>query len=194
MSASEPKDKAIRTTSGLRDFLELRIESRRDGTAWAPPNIGSLVEVHVQDETMGRDEFEWRLAEVRRIAAGKGGRFEVCVQKRDGSYDEQFHEWYWKDSFNVEWRLPTEEAAAATKPRKVEAPAQQQQQSAASTTHAKAAKHVAQAAKEDKPPQPPPKPPPKPAATPTTTTTTTAKPRRLHTAAAKARRFARAVF
>lgn len=64
---------------------------------------GELVRVHVQDETMAEDEFEWRSAEVRRVEPALANRFQVCVQKRDGTYDEAFLEWFWKDSEGEEW-------------------------------------------------------------------------------------------
>ena len=85
----------------------------------APLRSDELVLVHVQDETMAPDEIEWRLAIVRKVERARAGRFQVCVQRRDATYDEAFLEWYWKDNEGEDWRRfeagddPSDEIAIA---------------------------------------------------------------------------------
>ena len=102
----------IRSRQALHDFLLLRVEARR-GIYWDPPAVGDLVWVHVQDETRAGVVFEWRAAEVRRVASELAGRFMVTVHRRDGTPDEEFTEWYWKDSEGEEWARTEADAAAA---------------------------------------------------------------------------------
>ena len=49
--------------------------------------------MHLQDELMQDFEFEWRLACVRKVDPTRANRFQVCVQRRGGAYDEDFLEW-----------------------------------------------------------------------------------------------------
>ena len=93
----------FRSLSALHGALELRVHARRTGRTWLPPAVGELVQVYVQDETMDDEEFEWRVAEVRRSEPALGGRFQVCVRKRDGAPDEMFKEWYGHADEGTDW-------------------------------------------------------------------------------------------
>ena len=71
--------RAIRSVTALRDVLSLRATAASNGgVEWQPPAVGDLVHVHIQDETMASDDFEWRLAAVLKVDPTRANRFQVC--------------------------------------------------------------------------------------------------------------------
>ena len=93
----------FRSLSALHGALDAPRARSADGADVGRPPSRELVQVYVQDETMEDEEFEWRVAEVRRSEPALGGRFQVCVRKRDGTPDEMFKEWYGHADEGTDW-------------------------------------------------------------------------------------------